>query len=176
MPTLSYVFKYCMIVNNAAFALFILNNCAAPVPRVVYKDREARAKRESTSVKPYPICFFDPSPPSDGDRAAAAEKLVKVMKRFDPEAFVTADDRWVIAKTSPSQHAELTAFWPRVACVGTVTSGTEVKRNADCVSYLHKFLRDKIYLQFDIKGESVHSDEAPGPAYVICCKGVVGKP
>lgn len=164
------------LTNYALFGFFLIGCSSVATKPSEPNPSVSNFRFPSSTIKPYPVCFFNPSPPREEERAEATRKLVMVMKRFDSNAFATADDRWIIAKTSPSQHNQLKKIWPRIACVGTVTSGTEVTRNADCVNYLYRFLQDEAYLKFDIKGNSVHSDEAPGPAHVICCRGVVGNP
>jgi hypothetical protein len=56
-----------------------------------------------------------------------------------------------------------------MACIGDMSTGTEVTNNAQCVEYIYNFMKNKNYLQFDIKEPSAHSDEAPGEPHVICC-------
>ncbi|WP_447780311.1 hypothetical protein [Aeromonas veronii] len=94
--------------------------------------------------------------------------LLAVMRRYDVDASSSADGRWILSKTTDAQHKLLNMTWPRIACIGKVSSGTEVKLEADCVKYLHDFLDKKNYLEFDLKENVVFSDEAPGAPNVIC--------
>ena len=56
-----------------------------------------------------------------------------------------------------------------MACIADVTSGTEVTKNSHCVEYISNFMKNGKYLELDINQNPVHSDEAPGKPYVICC-------
>lgn len=120
------------------------------------------------TIKPYPVCFYDDSPPSAQIKKEHASNLLSVMRRYDAESQSSIDGRWIFANTSHAQHNALTETWPRIACIGNVTSGTEVKRSSDCVNYLHDFLVRQSYLEFDIKEPVAFSDEAPGKPNVIC--------
>lgn len=121
-----------------------------------------------TTLKPYPVCFYDKTPPDREVMNENISKLLSVMRRYDVEANSSADQRWILSKTSYAQHELLKVTWPRIACIGKVSSGTEVKAQADCVSYLHTFLTKKNYLELDVKDNAIYSDEAPGPPTVIC--------
>lgn len=122
-----------------------------------------------STYKMYPVCFFDIDPPDDEVRASHVKTLMSLMVTYDTNAISTPDNRWIIANTSSAQHKEITKLWPRMACVGTVTSGTEVKRNSDCVEYLNDFLKNESYLEFDVNDDNVvSSDEAPGQSNTIC--------
>lgn len=90
------------------------------------------------------------------------------MRRYDAHAHSTTDGRWILSKTTSAQHKLLNTMWPRIACIGSVSSGTQVKLEADCVKYIHDFLEKKNYLEFDLKENPVFNDEAPGLPNVIC--------
>ncbi len=121
-----------------------------------------------STIKPYPVCFYDRSPLDAQSKITHADKLLAVMRLYDHEAQTSADGRWILANTTTEQHNILIKTWPRIACIGKVTSGTEVKHAADCVEYLHDFLLKQNYLEFDVKENVAFSDEAPGKPNVIC--------
>lgn len=123
-----------------------------------------------STVKPYPVCFYDPRPPAQNRIDAHVESLLRRIKMDITEVQATPDGRWIFAKTTTYQHDEISKTWPRVACIGNVTSGTEVKRNADCISHLEELLRKQNYLELDVKDNVVDSDEAPGVKHVICSR------
>lgn len=121
------------------------------------------------TVRLYPVCFFDPVQPDSAVRSRHIDVLTQTLRRFDANATATEDGRWIVAKTTWISHEELQRVWPRLGCVGTVTSGTEVKRSADCTMFLADQLKSGEYRVFDIKTDDVvSSDEAPGSPYVIC--------
>lgn len=120
------------------------------------------------TVKPYPVCFFDPFPLDEEKAIKHSESLLNRIKMDSPTAHMAPDGRWIYAKTTICKHREISKTWPRVACIGSVTSGTEVKRYADCISYLETLLIEQNYLELDIANNVVDSDEAPGEEHVIC--------
>ncbi len=122
-----------------------------------------------TSLRLYPVCFFDDEAPDPAVKVQHIEKLTSVLQKFDNLAFATYDGRWVVAKTSKVMHREIEKLWPPLACIGTVTSGTEVKSNADCVQFVADQLKSEDFLSFDINDKNIAlSDEALGPSNVIC--------
>ncbi len=75
-------------------------------------------------------------------------KDVKYFQQFQKELLSNIDlqrefkeDPVKLAKTSPKQHKRLTNIWPRMACIGEVTSGTEVTKNSQCVEYIYNFMK-----------------------------------
>ena len=120
------------------------------------------------SYKPYPVCFFDSSPPSAEAQLNLTRNLLVELQKIDKDANMIANGRWIVASTTPFQHKQLIEYWPRIACIGTVTSGTEVKSNSDCVTYLNRVVTSQNYLEFDVKSPYALSDEAPGNPKVIC--------
>jgi hypothetical protein len=121
------------------------------------------------TVRLYPVCFFDPTQPDSAIKSRHVDVLTKTLRRFDENANATEDGRWIVAKTTWISHEELQRVWPRLGCVGTVTSGTEVKRSADCTEFVAEQLKSGEYRIFDIKSDDVVlSDEAPGRPHVIC--------
>lgn len=131
------------------FMIFIITSCA--------------------TVKPYPVCFFGTNPPDLKRKMEIVSGLADRLRLEASEVVIHPTGRWIFAKTTPSQHKRIIKTWPRVACIGRVSSGTEISKNADCVSYLNNFLKNKQYLRFDKKENPVDSDEAPGQPHVICC-------
>lgn len=122
-----------------------------------------------TSVRLYPVCFFDDDAPDPAARVQHIEKLTGVLRKFDNVVVATNDGHWIVAKTSRATHRELEKLWPPLACIGTVTSGTEVKSNADCVQFVADRLKSEDFLSFDINDKDIAlSDEALGPPNVIC--------
>ncbi len=122
------------------------------------------------TVKPYPVCFYDPRSPDEQTVTKYVAVLIDRIVMEAPDANPKTDGRWIYAKTTSYQHGLISSTWPRVACIGTVTSGTEVKRYADCVSYTEALLRKNNYLELDVKPNAIDSDEAPGVEHVICSR------
>ncbi|MGX1086120.1 hypothetical protein [Pseudomonas sp. AP3_22 TE3818] len=121
------------------------------------------------SVKLYPVCFFDTVQPDASAKSKYIESLTATLRKFDKAAESSQDGRWLIARTNVLDHRKLQDIWPSLACIGTVTSGTEVKRSADCVRFISGQLSSGEYKTFDIKLDDIAlSDEAPGKPYVIC--------
>lgn len=121
------------------------------------------------TVRLYPVCFFDPARPDSAIKSRYVDVLTNTLRRFDERASATEDGRWIVAKTTWISHEELQRVWPQIGCIGTVTSGTEVKRSADCTAFVAQQLKSGEYRVFDIKTDDVVlSDEAPGRPYVIC--------
>lgn len=122
-----------------------------------------------SSVRLYPVCFFDDEAPDPAAKIQHIENLTSVLRRFDEAPGATYDGRWIVAKTTMVTHRKLQKLWPPLACIGTVTSGTEVKSNADCVQYVADRLKSEDFLSFDIDDKSIAlSDEALGSTNVIC--------
>lgn len=122
------------------------------------------------SIKPYPVCFYNCDTPDEEKKIEIIKKLSEVLeKETNKEVVIHPNLRWILVKTNNSQHRRLTKIWPRIACVGNVTSGTQVSENSDCVKYLYEFMKKKKYLKFDIQANPIDSDEAPGAPYTICC-------
>lgn len=124
-----------------------------------------------SSIKPYPVCCFDVYPIPKEDKEQHLNSLVTKLKRIDPDASASGDGQWIFAKTSYWENKHLMKSWPRIACYGTVTSGTEVKRQSDCVKHLTEVIRSQEYNNFDIKNPAELSDQAQGLPNVICRGG-----
>lgn len=121
------------------------------------------------TIKPYPVCFNDCNSLDSESRRKITDSLALYLKVESKEIIIHPSSKWILAKTNNRQHKRLINIWPRIACIGDVTSGTEVTKNSQCVEYIYYFLKNKKYLEFDINENPVHSDEAPGKPHVICC-------
>lgn len=119
----------------------------------------------------YPICFYDNVPSGDAERKKHAIELLKYIYSKDNDAILTADNRWIVAKVSGKKNDEITRVWPRLACIGVVSSGTELQKEAECVEYVSYFINNNKYLEFDLKENPIFNDESPGPSNTICYKG-----
>lgn len=121
------------------------------------------------TIKPYPVCFFDCNDVKPDQRQLYTDSLASYLRKESKTVIVLPSNRWILAKTNPIKHRRLTKMWPRLACIGTVTSGTDVEENAHCTQYIYEFMSQRNYLEFDIKELSALSDEAPGEIHVRCC-------
>ncbi len=122
-----------------------------------------------STIKPYPVCFSDCNAIDNDSRRKIVDSLAQYLKLESKEIIIHPSSKWILAKTNPIQHKRLIKIWPRMACIGDVTSGTEVTKNSQCVEYIYNFMKNKNYLEFDIDENPVHSDEAPGKPHIICC-------
>lgn len=122
-----------------------------------------------STIKPYPVCFSDCNTVDKESRRKIVDSLAQYLKLESKETIIHPSSKWILAKTNSRQHKRLTKIWPRMACIGDVTSGTEVTKNSECVEYIYNFMSNKKYLEFDIDENPVHSDEAPGKPHIICC-------
>lgn len=123
-----------------------------------------------STIKPYPVCFFSECNDVDNEsRRKITDSLAQYLKLESKEIVIHPSSKWILAKTNSRQHKRLIKIWPRIACIGDVTSGTEVTKNSQCVEYISNFIKNKKYLEFDINENPVHSDEAPGKPHIICC-------
>lgn len=116
----------------------------------------------------YPVCFYGKSAPDASTVVRHVDALSRELRKRDANAHGTADGRWLFARTSRAEHERLIETWPRAACIGPVSAGTEVKANADCVAYVAGLLATERYNEFGVAPDPVHTDEAPGPEFVIC--------
>lgn len=139
------------LIINISFVLLIINSIGC------------------ATIKPYPVCFSDCNAIDKDSRRKIVDSLAQYLKLESKEIIIHPSSKWILAKTNPRQHKRLIKIWPRMACIGDVTSGTEVTKNSQCVEYIYNFMKSKNYLEFDIDENPVHSDEAPGKPHVICC-------
>lgn len=121
------------------------------------------------TIKPYPVCFSDCDAVNNESRRKIVDSLAQYLKLESKKIIIHPSSKWILAKTNSRQHKRLVKIWPRMACIGDVTSGTEVTKNSQCVEYIYNFMKNKNYLEFDINENPVHSDEAPGKPHIICC-------
>ena len=122
-----------------------------------------------STIKPYPVCFSDCDAINNDSRRKIVDSLSQYLKLESKEIIIHPSSKWILAKTNHRQHKRLIKIWPRMACIGDVTSGTEVTNNSQCVEYIYNFMKNKNYLEFDINENPVFSDEAPGKPKIICC-------
>ena len=122
-----------------------------------------------STIKPYPVCFSNCTNIKEETRKKIIEKLAEYLKLESKEVIVHPNLKWILAKTNARQHKRLIKTWPRMACIGDMTTGTEVTANSQCIEYIYDLLKNKNYLKLDIKANPVYSDEAPGKPNVICC-------
>ncbi len=123
-----------------------------------------------STVKPYPVCFYDPIAPDTETRKEHAISLEEILRVSASYVNSSPDGRWIYAETNWFQHKNLSKTWPRISCIGKVTSGTEVKRYQDCIYYVEDLLKNKNYIDLDVKANISDSDEAPGFEHVICTR------
>lgn len=122
------------------------------------------------TMKPYPVCFYDSRAPDIAIQKEHVSSLETVLKNSASNVSVSHDGRWIIAKTTWYQHRNLSKMWPRISCIGRVTSGTEVKQYQDCIYYIEELLETQDYSTLDVKNNVTDSDEAPGKEHVICSR------
>lgn len=121
------------------------------------------------TIKPYPVCFSNCDAIDKDSRRKIVDSISQYLKLESKKIIIHPSSKWILAKTNPIQHKRLTKIWPRMACIGDVTSGTEVTKNSRCVEYIYNLMKNKNYLDFDLNENPVHSDEAPGKPHIICC-------
>lgn len=123
-----------------------------------------------STVKLYPICYTNCSRyVSQQEKSRTAQNLADVIDEHSNSVIVDSYYRGIYARTNRLQHKRISKIWPRIACIGKTTTGTEITKNYDCVLYLKVLLNKKNYSEYDIKPNPVHSDQAPGDPHVICC-------
>lgn len=129
-----------------------------------------------TTVKIYPLCFYEEKPDSQSlqqDYVPGLRQTFASIVDADPQKIsVTPDARWIVARTTHTQDADLLRMWPRVGCIGPAGSTSEVKLQADCVAYVTDFIQEKRYTELgQYKGTNgnTYYNESRDPTRLVYC-------
>jgi len=128
------------------------------------------------TVRVYPICFYDKKP----DLPIVEKSFVPGLRQsfgevaaVNPqEVVISPDVRWIIARTTDKQDADLLRVWPRVACIGPGRSTSQVKLQADCIAYVEDFIKVRRYTELgEYQGTSGsrYFNEARDPKRLVYC-------
>ncbi len=129
-----------------------------------------------SSVKMYPICFYEKKPDTETlDRVIVPglrKSFAAVLSGIADDLSVSPDARWIVASTTDTQDANLLKMWPRLACIGPAGSASEVKLQVDCISYVKDFIKERKYTELgSYKGPNgnTYYNESRDPNQLVYC-------
>lgn len=130
------------------------------------------------SVKMYPICFYEKQPDAETlDRffvPGLRKSFGAILVDSNADFSVSPDARWIVASTTDTQDANLLKMWPRLACIGSAGSTSEVKLQADCISYIKDFIKERKYTELGLykgtSGNTYHNESRDQNLLVYCSR------